>query len=122
MMYKFNLRYIAIAISYLLLAACSKKQADEVKPDDPVEPGNPPVAVTYTGFVGPLFQSKCASCHAPGRAQAAIWSFNGYASVTANSARIKDVVLVRKTMPIGTSISAADLQSLQEWFDKGSPE
>lgn len=108
--------FVAIAISVLLLAACSKKQAEELKPVVPVNPGT---QVTYTGFVQGLLQSRCAGCHAPGRGGASAWSFNGYSSVTANADKIKQAVLVSKTMPLGGSLSAADLQSLQTWFDSG---
>lgn len=119
-MSKHRITCIAIAMGYFIfLSACSKKQAEELKP---VTPGAPGAQVTYTGFVGPLFQAKCASCHAPGNAQASIFTFNGYSSVTLNAARIKTQVLVQKSMPIGTSISAADLQSLQDWFDQGMPQ
>ena len=111
--------FAAIAISVLLLAACSKRQAEELKPVVPVIPGT---QVTYTGAVQALLQSRCAGCHAPGRSAASAWSFNGYSSVTANANGIKQAVLVTKTMPVGGSLSAADLQSLQTWFDTGMPQ
>lgn len=110
-----------LALSYLLMTACSKKQADQAVPA-PVDPGVPPVAVTYAATVGPLFQAKCASCHAPGKSVSAIWTFDGYASVKSNAARIKNVVLVTKTMPKATSLSAAELKSVQGWFDQNMPE
>lgn len=112
--------YLAMAMIYLLMvASCSKKQAEEIKPTLPAAPDNPGAQVTYTNFVQTLFQARCSSCHAPGKQYAAIWSFNGYATVTTNAERIKQQVLVSKAMPIGGSLSAADLQSLKEWFDKG---
>lgn len=109
-------------LCYLLLTGCSKNQAEEIKPTVPVTPGVPGVQVTYTGFVQNLLQTKCASCHAPGRQASAIWSFNGYSTVTANADRIKNAVLVQKTMPIGGSLSKAELQSLKDWFDQGMPQ
>ena len=110
-----------LALSYLLMTACSKKQADQAKPD-PGIPGIPVGTVTYTAAIGPLFQAKCASCHAPGRSVAGVWAFDGYASVKANSARIKNVVLVTKTMPKASSLTAAELKSVQDWFDQNMPE
>lgn len=115
--------YIAIALGYiLLLSACSKKQADEIQPAQPITPGTPVAAVTYDGFVGPLFQARCAGCHGTGKQSAPIFTFSGYASVKANADRIKNAVLVQKSMPIGGPLSAADLQSLQAWFDAGMPQ
>ena len=110
---------ITLTLCYLLIAACSKKQADEIKPAVPEAPGT---AVTFTAVVNPLFQTKCNNCHAPGRQAATIWSFNGYATVTANADRIKQAVLVNKSMPLGGTLSAAELQSLQDWFDQGMKE
>lgn len=110
-----------IALSYLLLSACSKKQADEVSPT-PVVPEVPGTTVTFSASVNPLLQTKCAGCHAPGRQAAAIWNFNGYTSVTTNAERIKQAVLVSKSMPLGGSLSTAELKLLQDWFDQGMAE
>lgn len=118
-MLKYPITTFAIAFIYLLLACCSKKQAEEVKPDLPPAE-TPGTTISYASFVQPLLQSKCAGCHAPGRSAAAFWTFNGYTSVNANADRIKNAVLVKKTMPPGGVITAAELQSLQTWFDQGT--
>lgn len=108
--------YLAIGISYLFFAACSKNQSET---GTPVEPPNPSAKVTYTNFVGPLIQTKCAFCHAPGQPQAPFWTFTGYTSVVSNADLIKELVLVTKTMPKSGSLSAAELKSLQDWYDQG---
>jgi hypothetical protein len=110
--------YLAIGLCYLLFAACSKNQADTGTPD-PVVPPKPTAQVTYTNFVGPLLQSKCASCHAAGQPQASFWTFSGYGSVIANADLIHELVLVTKAMPQTGSLSAAELKSLQDWYDQG---
>ena len=115
-MSKYTSPIFAIAISFILLSACSKQQAEEPKPVVPEKPG---VKVTYTAVVQPIFQARCAGCHAPGKKASAIWSFNGYSSVTGSADKIKQVVLVSKTMPLGGTLSAADLQSIKDWFDQG---
>lgn len=109
--------YLAIAIIYLLLASCSKKQADEIVPDPPA-----PQKVTYNNFAQALFQNRCAGCHGPGGQGAAAFTFNGYASVVANAERIRQAVIVTKRMPANGSLSAAELQSLSKWFEDGMPE
>lgn len=108
--------YLAIGLSYLFFAACSKNQADT---GIPVVPPKPATQVTYANFVGTLIQNKCASCHAPGQPQASFWTFTGYSSVVANADLIKELVLVSKTMPKSGSLSAAELKSLQDWYDQG---
>ena len=118
-MLKYPIITFAIAFVYLLLACCSKKQAEEIKPDLPPTE-QPGTNVSFANFVQPLLQTRCAGCHAPGRSAAAIWTFNGYTSVSTNADRIKDALLVKKSMPLGGTLSAADLQSLQSWFDQGT--
>jgi len=116
-----KLRNISLGITtiYLLLAACSKKQAEEIKPEDP---GTPTTPASYALNIQPLFQSRCAGCHGPGRQAAGAWTFNGFATVTGNADNIKRVVLVSKTMPLGGTLSAAELKSVQDWFDQGMPQ
>lgn len=119
-MSKLKIVSAGLALSYLLIAGCTKKQAEEMAPAPSSGPGAP--AVTFTAVIGPLFQSKCASCHAPGKSQAGIFTLNGYATVTANADRIKQQVLVLKAMPLGGSLSSAELQSVQAFFDQGMPQ
>ncbi|MES2826646.1 MAG: hypothetical protein V4687_00750 [Bacteroidota bacterium] len=111
-----------LAVIYFCLASCSKRQALEMKPDEVVVPENPGTTITYTNFVQGLFQSKCSVCHATGGSASAFWTFNGFGSVSAKSASIKQLVLVSKTMPKGGSLSATELSSLQTWFDNGLPQ
>lgn len=91
-------------------------------PATPAPSEVPETTVTYGNFAQALFQTKCAGCHGAGRGAASIWTFNGLSSITSNQTRIRQSVLVTKSMPIGRSLSAAELQSLQEWFDKNMPE
>lgn len=109
-----------VSMFYLIMASCSKRQAEEIQPDIPV-PGPPVSTVSYATFVAPLLQSRCAGCHGAGRSAAGIWTFNGHASVVSSAARIRSSVLVNKTMPRGGTLSAAELTSLQTWFDNGLP-
>ena len=112
---------IGVTTIYLLLAACSKKQAEEIVPIGALPVGT---TVTYTNFVQALFQTKCAFCHSPGTNTnaTAAWTYNGYSSITSIAAEIKQAVLVNKTMPLTGSLSSAELQSLQAWFDQGTPQ
>jgi len=104
---------------YLIMASCSKHQAEEIKPEQPPTVNPPANSVSYASTVGPLFQSRCGGCHAAGRSAAGIWTFNGHASIVSRASGIRQVVLVSKTMPRGGTLSAAELASLQSWFDNG---
>lgn len=120
-MSKFTILAI-LAVIYFCLASCSKRQASEMKPEEVIVPEVPGTTITYANFVQGLFQSKCSVCHAPGGSASAFWTFNGYSTVTAKSASIKQMVLVSKTMPKSGSLSATELTSLQAWFDNGLPQ
>lgn len=108
-----------------LLFACSKRQAEELKPAAPTGPNGPtPVTtanVTYTNFAGALFQTKCNNCHGPNGAIKSVWLFNGLASIK-NDTRVANSVLVTKTMPKGGTLTVSERELLQAWFDKGMPE
>jgi mono/diheme cytochrome c family protein len=122
-MKKQNSIFLLAAITALLFA-CSKKQAEELKPETPTPSGPTPVTtanVTYTNFAGALFQTKCNSCHGPNGGMKGVWALNGLASIK-NDARVANSVLVTKTMPRGGSITTSERELLQAWVDKGMPE
>lgn len=103
------------------LLGCSK---DNDSPT-PEPPGGDDVTVenvTYSNFVGSLLQSKCSSCHTGNGEGTALWTFSGYSSVSANLARITDVVVVRRIMPKNGSLSNRELELLKAWIDKGAPQ
>ncbi|WP_442591438.1 hypothetical protein ACSBL2_09430 [Pedobacter sp. AW31-3R] len=120
---KHKMVYTTIILIYVLLSiSCSKRQAAEMTPSPPTNPETPVTAVTYANFTQNLLQTRCAGCHAAGGSASSIWSFNGRSSVVSNEARIRRVVLVTRSMPLGGSLTAAELTSLQQWFDNNMPE
>lgn len=120
-MKKQNSIFLLAAITALLFA-CSKRQAEELKPAAPTGPTAVTTAnVTYTNFAGALFQTKCNSCHGPNGGLKGVWALNGLASIK-NDSRVANAVLVTKTMPQGGSLTASERELLQAWVDKGMPE
>lgn len=114
-----------------LIFACSKKQAEQIKPEGPPPPTTPtgptgptPVStanVSYGNFAGALFQNKCNSCHGASGSYNGIWAFNGLASIK-NDARVPRAILVTRTMPLGGTLTTTERELLQAWFDKNMPE
>lgn len=107
---------VGIALIYLLAAACTKKQAEEFKPETP---DHPETNVSYAATIGPLFQTKCAGCHSGSGRGTTAWLFTGYSSVRNDADRIRNAVVVTRAMPMGGSLSAAELESVRKWFDQG---
>jgi hypothetical protein len=112
---------LGLALAATFWMACGK---DDPAPEPP--PGNEDEVtaenVTYTNFVGGLFQNRCGSCHTGSGAGTAKWVFSGYASVRDNLTRINDVVVVRKIMPQNGSLPNNQLALLKAWIEKGAPQ
>lgn len=117
-MKKQNAIFLLATITTLLFA-CSKKQAEELKPagPSPVTVAN----VTYTNYAGALIQTKCGGCHGPNGGGKSEWLFTGYTSVKSED-RVMNSVLVTRRMPRGGSLTASERELLQAWFDKKMPE
>lgn len=118
---KVNEQIACMLMVIVVLASCSKKQADEAVPETPsttVTVEN----VSYANFAKGLFETKCAGCHANGAQASGRWTFSGFSSVRDNSARINNVVLVTKSMPRGGSLTEQELVLLKAWFDRNTPE
>jgi len=70
----------------------------------------------------PFFDSKCASCHAPGASSASSWKYDAsdYSTIKNHISSIYQNVYVRKTMPpIG--LNSAELVAFKAWYDAGYP-
>lgn len=107
----------------LVISGCGKD--DDGSGPGPQQPGGDDVTVdnvTYANFVGALLQSNCSSCHTGSGEGTPHWVFSGYSSVSSNIERINDVVVVRRIMPQGGSLSARQLELLKAWVDKGAPQ
>jgi len=116
-------RVSLVLLGIAVLFSCTKKHAQEISPELPNETETVTVQnVTYINFAKALFETKCNSCHATGRSASARWTFNGYSSVKDHAPRINNVVLVTKTMPIGSSLSAKEIELLDAWFKRNTPE
>jgi len=115
--------FISIAVTAIAWTACTKKQAQELVPDPDGSEDIVTVAnVSYNNFAKALFETKCNSCHAAGRSASSKWTFNGYTSVKDHSTRINNVVLVTKSMPIGSSLTAKEIELLDAWIKRNTPE
>lgn len=112
-----------LTISALTFSACTKKQAQELttNPDNGTETVTAE-NVSYTNFSKAFFESKCSSCHGTGRSASGRWTFNGYTSVKENIARINNAVLVTKSMPIGGALTSKEIEMLDAWIKRNSPE
>ncbi|PPL03578.1 hypothetical protein [Parapedobacter indicus] len=110
-----------VALVAACLAGCGK---DDPTPETPPgkEDGVTVENVTYKNFVGGLFESRCAKCHAGSGPGTVKWVFSGYESVRDNLSRINDMVIVRKLMPQDGSLTNNQLTLLKAWIEKDAPQ
>jgi hypothetical protein len=83
--------------------------------------GSTTATVSYSKTIAPLMAKSCATsstCHASGNP----WNvdLDTYAGVKSNAAASISAIK-GGTMPPSSTISAADLKSLQDWVNAGSP-
>lgn len=121
-MNKYLVVYLNLFLLFVCIYSCSKDQAASPEPESPDNEEVTVENVSYNNFVGVLFESNCSSCHAPQGSASGRWAFSGYASVRDNAARINNVVLVTRTMPLGGSLTARERTLLQAWFERNTPE
>ncbi len=114
---------VLIIASIITLEGCTKKQAEELTPDPGGENETVTTAnVSYDNFVKALFETNCGSCHGNGRPASARWAFSGYTSVKDNIEKINNAVLITKSMPIGRSLTMKELELLDAWIKRNTPE
>lgn len=81
------------------------------------------IAFTNTS-VKTIFDTKCASCHNASGSNSGAWLYDPSDYTTSIKNRIQklyETVYVKKSMPQGASLSAADLQAFKSWYDAGYP-
>jgi mono/diheme cytochrome c family protein len=70
-----------------------------------------------------FFDTKCASCHASGKANAGAWLYDAsdyQGSIVSHHSHLKEEVYDKKTMP-PSGATAAELDAFKAWYDAGYP-
>lgn len=101
----------AACLSLMLVVNSCKKDSTTSK-----------VAFTHA-TVKPWFDSRCASCHGSGKANAADWLYDPSdydGSIKAHIESLKKAVVVDQSMPQGTWLSS-DSSTFMAWYNAGYP-
>jgi hypothetical protein len=121
---KRNLRFVAaIGLIVIGIAACSKGSGGDGGGTNPPPPQPPPcssVSAKFSTDVSVIVQNSCATagCHGAG-------SNNGpgplltFEQIRNAAASIKSAV-VSRSMPRGSTLTAAQIQSISCWVDGGA--
>lgn len=106
---KFKTKLLAL-LSVVLLSSCLTN-VDEEQELDPCN------TVTFTLDVKPIIDANCISCHSTSGGQSP--NLETYQAISANANLVKSEV-VAKTMPIGGSLTDAEIQAISCWVDNGA--
>ena len=102
-------------IVFTLLMACKKdKMLGEIGQEDCS-------TVTYSQVIKPLFDRTCggSDCHGNGAPYGAITNYSNTKRY-ADNGDLKKEVLDTRDMPIGITLTAAELGQVQCWLDGGA--
>lgn len=79
------------------------------------------VSATFKVDVAPVMQSRCAlsGCHAAGATNTG-GALTNYAEIQSKSALVRKSI-ANGTMPLGSSLSSAEIKSILCWIDSGAP-
>lgn len=116
-----NFNKIILASSLLLLfTACNNSHlsVDRTVRAAQQNDGGNDASVTYYRDIQPLFKKNCANCHGEG---SPLGDWLNYDVAFARKDRLMDRVVVKKDMPLGTSIADAERALVQQWLQLGAP-
>ena len=92
-----------------VIHSCKKKNKEDAQVS--YTPSCSSSTPSFSATVKPLIQSACVSCHS---------EYSTYSQISASSSSIRSNV-VSGSMPKGTTLSAAQKNSIVCWIDAGKP-
>ncbi|MEY2899662.1 MAG: hypothetical protein RL138_1715 [Bacteroidota bacterium] len=111
---------LSAVIASLVAVGCLKDQAAQVK-TVVAQPGACDT-ITYAKHIQPLMDMYCAysGCHSTNNSPRV--PLTTYAEVSLQAASIDNHVFTLQDMPLGGTMSAAELQQLRCWLDNGKKQ
>jgi uncharacterized membrane protein len=100
-------------IVIFLLTSCENNVEEVTKIDktscDP--------AISFSNNVKPIIDNNCIECHYPGNQFPDLTNYN---SISNNATSIKTAV-VNRIMPLGGTLTNAEIELIRCWIDNGKP-
>ena len=107
----FYLKRLFFVLSVLVFAAC----LTNVEEDEIVETSiEDETIISFKEDVKPIIDARCASCHGPNSP-----NLTTFSSIQANATTVKDQLETRR-MPIGSSLTNAQIAIIVDWVDAGA--
>ena len=107
-----------IMASIFMLQSCSKDQVEIIAPVDPPVPTRcDSLAVTYTKDIEQIITDNCIMCHS---SQAPI--LGSYTAAKNHADAIHRETVTERTMPVGFTLTDAQIELINCWKEAGYPE
>lgn len=109
-----------LVLSSLVFAGCYYDKEEILYPNSTIDCSS--VNATYATGVAPIMAAKCATsgCHNK-QSVAGGLILESYSQVSAASAKIRQRVVVEKTMPTSGPLPSNEIAIIKCWIDAGSP-
>lgn len=115
---KYNLKFrktFLLSVLVVLISSClTNVDEEEILDPDSLDPC---VNITFSMNVKKIIDSNCISCHSSAGGQTPY--LDTYNGVSANADEVKSEV-VSKEMPIGGSLTNAEISAIVCWIDSGA--
>lgn len=115
-MEKRKLLYVLL-LSALFLGSCENNVENE---DDEPFVGGCETEVSYSATIRPLINSRCMPCHNGDGSEPFAPDLTTFSDVQRLAQQVKAETVTRR-MPIGSTLSTAEINDIECWVDNGAP-
>ena len=103
--------FLVLATS-LFLSSCIANVEEQLE-----EPNTTVEKVSFKSAVKPIIDARCTSCHSPSGGTSP--NLTSYQEVKNKAERVK-VRVDNRTMPLGSSLSDAQIKTIVDWVNEGA--
>lgn len=101
----------------IALSACYYDSEEELYPNQTCDTSD----ITFQAVIKPIVDANCAlsGCHVPGTGRVDYTTYQGI-KIVADDGRLRQRVVIERTMPPSGPLSACDRSKIEIWLDQGA--
>lgn len=106
----------------LILTACEYENTEDLRPIELVDTC-PTDSLTFQADIEPIFIQNCnnSGCHNSGSSFGDFTSYAGIKSKIDDNDKIRQRVIIEKSMPASAPLPDCEIRKLTAWLDAGAP-
>jgi PBP1b-binding outer membrane lipoprotein LpoB len=112
----------SIAIVAVVFTACKKEEAEPEVEEVVIATTEPAATVSYAATVAPIISTNCngSSCHGTTASNLDTYvTYDGLKAIAANG-KLKKEVVTNQSMPLGKTLTAAQITDIDNWITQGA--